>query len=508
MSGELPEGWAEAKLHKCVDVLDSLRIPVNSEERANRQGNIPYYGATGQVGWIDDFIFDEELVLIGEDGAPFFDKAKPISYIIQGKSWVNNHAHVLRAITGITTNQYLKNYFDWFDFHDYVNGTTRLKLTQGSMNKIPVRLAPINEQHRIVTKLEHLLEKVESSRTRLEKIPTLLKRFRQSVLAGACSGHLTEEWRNKREESRQDWASVGFFDFCILQRGYDLPLSQAIEGPYPIVTSAGVVAYHDKFKARRPGVVTGRSGSIGSVFFIQEDYWPHNTVLYVRDFKGNDPKFVYFFLLGFNINQYSASTAVPTLNRNNLREISIEVPPLPEQHEIVRRVEELFALAERIEARYQKAKAQVDKLAQSILAKAFRGELVPQDPNDLPAPWPGVWFVYVLECEDGSYYKGITKDILERWKQHARGTGAEWTAKHPPQKLVHWEEFSSESAAAEREKELKTGFGRKWLEREIRAGRTRQAGEPASVLLARIQAKRESIKIETPRPFKKRKKKI
>jgi predicted GIY-YIG superfamily endonuclease len=127
------------------------------------------------------------------------------------------------------------------------------------------------------------------------------------------------------------------------------------------------------------------------------------------------------------------------------------------------------------------------------LKKAFEGKLVPQDPNDLPAPRPGVWFVYVLECEDGSYYKGITKDILERWKQHARGKGAEWTAKHPPRKLVHWEEFSSESAAAEREKELKTGFGRKWLDREIRAGRTRQAGEPASELLARIKAER-SIK--------------
>ena len=80
--GDLPERWATANLEICVDILDSQRIPVNSDERVKRKGAIPYYGATGQVGWIDDFLFDEELLLIGEDGAPFFDKSKEIAYII------------------------------------------------------------------------------------------------------------------------------------------------------------------------------------------------------------------------------------------------------------------------------------------------------------------------------------------------------------------------------------------------------------------------------------------
>jgi len=109
----------------------------------------------------------------------------------------------------------------------------------------------------------------------------------------------------------------------------------------------------------------------------------------------------------------------------------------------------------------------------------------------LPAPRPGKWFVYALECEDDSIYVGQTENIEERWKQHASGKGAEWTKRHPPVRLVHWEEFDSLQAAVNREKELKTGFGRKWLKREYTAGRTRQAGEPASVLLKRIRAERE-----------------
>ena len=111
-TNNLPEGWVVAKLSECVHILDHLRVPVNLEERKRRQGSIPYYGATGQIGWIDDYLFDEELLLLGEDGAPFLDKTKPITYIITGKSWVNNHAHVLRAIHGLTTNQFLKFYLD------------------------------------------------------------------------------------------------------------------------------------------------------------------------------------------------------------------------------------------------------------------------------------------------------------------------------------------------------------------------------------------------------------
>ena len=114
---ELPKGWANPQLEDCVDILDGKRVPINSKERAKRKGEIPYYGATGQIGWIDDFIFDEELVLVGEDGTPFLDLTKNTSYIISGKSWVNNHAHVVRAIRELTLNQFLCHYLNMFDYN-------------------------------------------------------------------------------------------------------------------------------------------------------------------------------------------------------------------------------------------------------------------------------------------------------------------------------------------------------------------------------------------------------
>ena len=103
----LPDGWVWTTIGQVAEILDSKRIPVNASDReariADKSSNelYPYYGATGQVGWIDDYLFDEELVLLGEDGAPFLQALKDKAYTIHGKSWVNNHAHVLRAIAAL-----------------------------------------------------------------------------------------------------------------------------------------------------------------------------------------------------------------------------------------------------------------------------------------------------------------------------------------------------------------------------------------------------------------------
>ncbi len=116
--------WETKRLDEVVDILDSKRVPVNSKERESRRGSVPYYGATGQVGWIDDHIFDEEIILLGEDGAPFLDTSKQKAYLVRGKSWVNNHAHVLRARPGVPA-LYLKYWLDRLDYRPFVNGTGR-----------------------------------------------------------------------------------------------------------------------------------------------------------------------------------------------------------------------------------------------------------------------------------------------------------------------------------------------------------------------------------------------
>lgn len=124
-------------LHTQIKVLDQYRKPVNSNERKERLAKAtikyPYYGATGQAGEIDEYLLDGQYVLIGEDCAPFLDKYQDKAYIVNGKFWVNNHAHILNS----TCNEFLCFYLNTFDYHQYVSGTTRLKLTQKDLKRIP-----------------------------------------------------------------------------------------------------------------------------------------------------------------------------------------------------------------------------------------------------------------------------------------------------------------------------------------------------------------------------------
>ncbi len=123
-------------------------------------------------------------------------------------------------------------------------------------------------------------------------------------------------------------------DFITLQRGFDLTRINMNDGIYPVVGSTSIIGYHHEFKADAPGVVIGRSGSLGTVQYVKDPYWPHNTSLWVKDFKGNDPRYVYFKLIGLDFSRFNAGAGVPTLNRNHLSTIEIDVPVLHVQKKI------------------------------------------------------------------------------------------------------------------------------------------------------------------------------
>nr|WP_318681621.1 restriction endonuclease subunit S [uncultured Treponema sp.] len=132
----------------------------------------------------------------------------------------------------------------------------------------------------------------------------------------------------------EEWKECKLGDFFELHRGYDLTKSEIKTGPYPVVCSTSIMGYHSEYKVRAPGVVIGRSGTLGEVQFIDKDFWPHNTSLYVSDFKGNSPKFIKYFLQLVGTGNVGGGSAVPTLNRNHLQALAVKVPPLPTQQKI------------------------------------------------------------------------------------------------------------------------------------------------------------------------------
>src|SRR5690554_3389421 len=166
---KLPEGWTKNNFGTLVENFDGKRIPLSVNERDKRKGNVPYYGASGIIDYIDNFIFEGEFLLISEDGANLLMRTYPIAFIARGKFWVNNHAHIVRAKSNLTSNQYLEYFFSLKDISEYVTGSAQPKLNQRNLNKIPIPLPPLPEQKRIISKLDALFERIDQSIALLEE---------------------------------------------------------------------------------------------------------------------------------------------------------------------------------------------------------------------------------------------------------------------------------------------------------------------------------------------------
>jgi type I restriction enzyme, S subunit len=416
----IPPSWGAAPLISVADVLDSRRIPVNASDRADRTGDVPYYGATGRVGWINDYLFDEELVLLGEDGAPFLDAAKPKAYMIDGPAWVNNHAHVLRARRELATNRYLKHYLNHFDYHGYARGTTRLKLTRADMDGIPIPLPPLAEQERIVAVIEEQFSRLDAGVAALERARKNLKRMLAAVLQGAVTGTLTLTAREAAAERQglggtpSEWRRVRVDEVAEVSGGITKnPKRKPICNSVPFLRVANVprdgldlseIHQIEVFPGElerlrlRPGdllVVEGNGSpdQIGrsALWSGQIDPCVHqNHLIRVRPSAQVLPEYLNLFWNApstmSTIRAVASSTSgLYTLSTNKVRAVEVALPPLATQTAIVSRVKLLMSFMSQVDSAIEAQTRRAARLRSSVLAYAFSGKLVPQDSSDEPA---------------------------------------------------------------------------------------------------------------------------
>lgn len=183
----IPEGWACSSVDQIAVNLDGRRIPLKSADRDKRSGPYPYYGASGIIDDIDDFLFDGEYLLIAEDGANLLSRSTPIAFKATGKFWVNNHAHIVQTLGGIPV-AFLAIFLNGKDVSFSVTGSAQPKLTQASLNKMPVPLPPLAEQTRIVAEVERRMSVVEELETVVTANLQRATRLRQSILQKAFTG--------------------------------------------------------------------------------------------------------------------------------------------------------------------------------------------------------------------------------------------------------------------------------------------------------------------------------
>jgi type I restriction enzyme S subunit len=164
----LPAGWSETAFGMVMFNLDAQRVPLSVEVRKHRKGSYDYYGASGVIDKIDDYLFDQPLLLIGEDGANLVNRSTPIAFIARGKYWVNNHAHVIGALNEISLN-YMSIHINAISLIPFITGMAQPKMNQAKMNSIPILLPPLAEQHRIVVKVDEIMVLCDQLKVSLEQ---------------------------------------------------------------------------------------------------------------------------------------------------------------------------------------------------------------------------------------------------------------------------------------------------------------------------------------------------
>ncbi|MGF1489342.1 MAG: restriction endonuclease subunit S, partial [Prochloraceae cyanobacterium] len=474
IKSELPIGWIETSL-QTVGQWCSGGTPSRKESKYFGKGI--YWIKSGDL--LDDVIIkvQEQITQLGLDNSSA--KLLPVDTISMamygatiGKLGILSFpAATNQACANVIPNKELVNvkylfYYLLSERKNLINkgqGGAQPNISQQIIKAHPVKIAPLNEQQRIVAKLEKILAKINTCQQRLERIPTILKRFRQSVLAAACSGRLTADWREQnpnvepaeellkriqeerkrryeeecakaKEEGRRkpkayknNIESINYSDLPELPQTWKwerlVNIAEIIGGvakgrkfgdrktvmlPYLRVANVqdgfldlseikeikALPEDLEKYRLKYGDILFNEGGDRdklgrGTIWKNEIDNCIHQNHVYRGRLcdKSITSEYISFasktdYAIAFFFNNASQTVNLASINITSLGSLPLAIPPISEQKEIVRRVEALFKKCESIEKRYQKAKAYTDKLTQSILAKAFRGELVPQDPND------------------------------------------------------------------------------------------------------------------------------
>lgn len=364
------EGWEYKPLGDIGKISMCKRI---LKKQTNSTSGIPFYkiGTFGKVAnaYIPQEIYQEFKknysfphkgdILIsasGTIGRRVVYDGKPAYFQDSNIVWIANDESLI-------TNDYLYAFYGYCDWNPS-KGATISRLYNADLRRIVIPIPPIKEQKQIVAILDKVFTAIEQAKGKIEKNIQNAKELFQSKLNEIFS------------QKGDGWEEKKFKDICVLQRGFDLPKRLRIKGKFDLVTSSGIKDSHNEYKVNPPGVVTGRSGSIGKIFYITNKFWPLNTALYIKDFNENNEKYIYYFLMNFDLSKYSTGTGVPTLNRNFVHdELVMSNNSIEIQKSIVKELDSLNLKTNFLKKQFLTKIKNLEELKKSILQKAFAGEL-------------------------------------------------------------------------------------------------------------------------------------
>jgi type I restriction enzyme S subunit len=329
-------GFDEIRLGDAVTFQRGFDITKNEQS----EGVIPIVSSSGVSSFHNQWKTKGPGVVIGRKGT-----LGTVHYL-KGNFWPHDTTLWVKDFKG-NNPRFISYFLKPLHLENFDTGSSNPTLNRNHIHKIKVIFPKPHIQQKIAAGLSVYDDLIETNKRRIALLEKMAEEvYREWFVRLRFPGHekvrvvkgVPEGWEQKR-----------FGAFCVLQRGHDLPDANVEPGPYPVAASTSIKTYHNQYKAKPPVITTGRSGSLGTVMFINEKTWPLNTCLYVKDFCGNSYYLIYYTLKNMGLENFNAGAGVPTLNRNHLNGIPLVVPPKPLQDRFDEIIAPIFRQKELIE---------------------------------------------------------------------------------------------------------------------------------------------------------------
>ena len=367
----MKEGWELLTIKECCDILDYRRKPITKSKRES--GTIPYYGATGLLDYVKDYIFDEPLVLLGEDGAKW-GAGECSAYRIEGKSWVNNHAHALRPKRDIVNDYWLIYFLNYSNLQSYITGVTVPKLNQEKMCSITLPAPPLSEQQRIVDYLDAAFAKIDAMKANAEKSLNEAKALFQASL-------------KEMLEPKEGWEEKTINDVAVFRNGVAHEKDIEEGGGYIVINSKFVATegsikkytnkqlsplYTNEIVMVMSDVPKGKT--LAKCYIIEcDDKYSLNQRICAFKSKGLDMKFLYYILnRNPHLLKYDNGENQTNLRKKQIIECPVAYPPQKkEQQSIVDYLDSLKSKVDHLQSNFEKISQECDALKQAIFRQVF-----------------------------------------------------------------------------------------------------------------------------------------
>ena len=351
----LPSVW---KTYKLSDVVE---IKYGKDHKHLADGEIPLYGSGGIMRYVNTPLYEQESILIPRKGT------LSNLFYLNIPFWSVDTMFYTKIKEG-NNGKYLYYLLKSMDLASMNVGSAVPSLTTEVLNKVEINVPDEATQIEIAHILTSLDDKIELNLQMNQTLEAMAQAVFKEWFVNFNFPNFDDELENGLPKG---WRIGRTDDLFILQRGFDLPAITRTEGTYPVVAASGISTYHHEYKVKGPGVTTGRSGVLGKVYYITEDFWPLNTSLFIKEYKNSTPLFAYHILREMKLLQLNGGSAVPTLNRNDVHGIECIIPHISiiNQFEII--AKDMFK-------KIQENKIQIQALTQirdTLLPKLMSGKL-------------------------------------------------------------------------------------------------------------------------------------